>query len=80
MQRAIFENVYWNVLTEISDFICFKIKVVFTHAASYSIFYNQTVCPFQYIVFLCYFLQYDEVLLICFLHSCSVVVQSQYYL
>ena len=54
LQRAIFENGYWNVLAEISDFICFKIKVVFTPSSynvsvSCIIIYKQTVCPFQYI-------------------------------
>ena len=34
--HSIFENGYWNVLAEISDFICFKIKVVFT-PSSYNV-------------------------------------------
>ena len=29
----IFENGYCNVLVEISDFMCFKIKVVFTQSS-----------------------------------------------
>ena len=40
---------------EISDFICFKVKVVFTRSsynvsASCIIIYNQTLCSFQYIL------------------------------
>ena len=54
------------MLAEISDFICFKIKVVFTPSsynvsASCSIIYNQTVCPFQYIQVQIIITEFEEI-------------------